>query len=242
MAGKRVAAQKGTENLILLFADVKMEHPDLYRFLPQAAASIGGKLVTISDGRDPWQVFFDKRYLGNSRIDPCSRILKRELLKKWLKENTNPKEDTYYIGIDWTESHRLDRVRNRNPGFNYQAPLCDPPYLSKAEINEQMRAEGIPPPILYEQGFPHNNCGGFCVKAGQAQFALLLRVNPELYAYHERREQELREYLNKNVSILRDRRGGKSTPLTLRTFRLRIEHNNKDYDEEEWGGCGCALA
>ncbi len=245
MAAKRVAARFGTENLILLFADVKMEDADLYRFVAEAAANVGGQFVTITEGRDPWEVFFKGRLLGNSQKDPCSRILKRDFLEKWCKKNLGP-DDVIYLGIDWTESHRLEKTRKAKPHRRWEAPLCEAPFLSKADVLTEMRAEGIEPPRLYGMGFPHNNCGGFCIKAGQAQFALLLKTMPERYAYHEQREQEIRAHLDKNVSILRDRRGmkpgGKPKKLTLRVFRKRIELNDKDYDEEEWGGCGCALA
>ena len=97
---------------------------------------------------------------------------------------------------------------------------------------------GIEAPRLYRLGFPHNNCGGFCIKAGQAHFALLYRTMPERYAYHERREQELREFLDKDVAILRDRTGGKTRPMTMREFRERLEANGQ-IDLLEWGGCAC---
>lgn len=102
-AGKRVAADHGTDGLVLLFTDVKMEDPDLYRFLHEAAANIGGELVIISEGRTPWQVFEDERYIGNSRVDPCSRVLKREILDKWRNANCHPERTTIHVGIDWTE-------------------------------------------------------------------------------------------------------------------------------------------
>jgi hypothetical protein len=43
-AAKRVAASHGTECMTLLFADTKIEDPDLYRFLTDAAANIGAPL------------------------------------------------------------------------------------------------------------------------------------------------------------------------------------------------------
>ena len=88
-------------------------------------------------------------------------------------------------------------------------------------------------------GFEHNNCGGFCVKAGQAQFERLLKMMPERYAYHEAKEQELREYLDKDVAIMRDRSGGKSRPLTMREFRERLEADPTLFDPSEWGSCSC---
>ena len=71
---------------------------------------------------------------------------------------------------------------------------------------DALRASGIAVPQLYELGLPHNNCGGGCVKAGQAHFAHLLRVHPCRFEEWEQREQELRDYLGADVSILDDRR------------------------------------
>ena len=103
---------------------------------------------------------------------------------------------------------------------------------------DAMRADGIEPPRLYAMGFPHNNCGGFCVKAGQAHFRLLLEKMPERYAYHEAQEEALRRHLEKDIAVLRDRSGGETRPLTMRAFRERIQGGD-DYDRYDWGGCGC---
>jgi hypothetical protein len=237
-AGKRVAALQGTGNLTLLFADTLMEDEDLYRFLDEAAANIGGKLIRVAEGRDPWQVFYDKRFLGNTRIDPCSEILKRKLLRRWLEENHHPSDTVVYLGIDWTEEHRFQAARQRWAPWTCLAPLCDPPLRAKPDYLQQLEAEHIRPPRLYRLGFPHNNCGGFCVKAGQAHFKLLLQAMPERYTMHERREQQLASYLGKNVAILRDRTGGQTVPLPLREFRARIEAGAVT-DPHDWGGCGC---
>jgi hypothetical protein len=87
-------------------------------------------------------------------------------------------------------------------------------------------------------GFAHNNCGGFCVKAGQAHFVTLFKAMPERYAYHERKEQEIRALLG-DVSILRDRRGdGETKPLTLQALRERYEAGGQ-IDMFDIGGCGC---
>ena len=69
---------------------------------------------------------------------------------------------------------------------------------------------------------------------------------PERYAYHEAKENALREHLGKDVSILTLRRTvageKKRRPMTLEEFRHRIESgNDQGYDKFEWGGCGCAI-
>lgn len=239
-AAKAVANRYGTDDLTLLFSDTRMEDEDLYRFLDESAADVGGQFIKLDEGRDVWQVFHDVKYLGNSRIDPCSRILKREMCHKWVNENCDPADTTLYVGIDWTETHRLPAIKRNWLPYTVVAPLAEwEPFVEKDALLDQLRFLGIEPPRLYKMGFPHNNCGGFCIKAGMAQFRILLEFFPERFAYHEQREQELREYLGKDVAILRDRRGGTVKPLTLREFRERTEAKKLEVDPNDWGGCGC---
>lgn len=239
-AARRVVEEHGAENVTLLFADTKIEDADLYRFIREAASKLGARLEVIADGRDPWEVFKDRRYLGNTRRDPCSQVLKRELMDKWVHEHFRPEDVTCYVGVDWTEIHRYDRMAPRKLPYIYKAPMCEPPYIDRDEMDRIIAADGLALPRLYEMGFPHNNCGGFCVKAGQGQFKLLLEKMPERYAYHEAKEQEIREFLGKNVAILRDRRGGRTRPMTLRALRRWIEAG-EHVDETDFGGCGCAI-
>jgi len=237
---KRVVERHGVENTTLLFADTNMEDEDLYRFLDEAANNVGAPLVKIADGRNPWQVFEKERLIGSSRFDPCSKILKRELLDRWYRNNCDPEQTVQHFGLTWTEQHRLDRLRIRRAPWKIEAYLTEPPYLEKVQMMNWLAAEGIKPPRLYAMGFPHNNCGGFCVKAGQAQFALLLRIMPERYKFHEEQETRLLEKLGRGHTILRTQKDGNSKPLSLREFRENRE-KQCSFDQFEWGGCGCAV-
>jgi len=243
MAAKRVAERYGTDNLTLLFADVNGEHGDNYRFLREAAEWIGGELVVIDNGgKTIWQVFADVRFLGNSRIDPCSRVLKREPMRKWLEDNRDPADTMVYLGFDWTEQHRWERAKGYWEPWTVECPLLWEPMLDKAEGMAKMRADGVePPPLLTRQGFPHANCGGGCVKAGVKQFQRLLSIDPAEYAKWEWNEERLRQELG-DVAILRDRKGGVSRPLPLRELRVRT-HASPRLDlggaEDEWGACNC---
>ena len=246
MTAKRVADQYGTDDLTLLFADVGStrsphvgEDEDTYRFIQEAAANVGAELVTVSDGRDIWQVFHDDRFLGNSRLANCSKFLKQKPCRDWLEENRDPADTTVYVGIDWSETHRLPAIEAGWAPYPVAAPMTEPPYLDKTAMLEALTAEGIEIPRLYRAGFAHNNCGGFCVRGGQAQMELLLREHPDRYAFHETEEQALRDHLDKDVSVLRDRTGGTSTPLTLTAFRERLEDQPDLFDPIDFGGCGC---
>lgn len=80
------------------------------------------------------------------------------------------------------------------------------------------------------------------MRGGQAQLALLLRVNRDRYLEWEAEEEKTRKLLGKDVSILRDRTGGATTPLPLRTFRERLEASPDQpglFDCDDWGACGC---
>jgi hypothetical protein len=239
---KRVAEAYGTSDLVLLFADVKGEDEDTYRFLTDAAANVGAPLVTVMDGRTIWEVFHDKRYLGNSRQANCSHLLKQVPCRRWIESHyPDSTSAVIYIGIDWSESHRLPAIEAGHAPYVARAPMCEPPYLDKAQMIAWADSEGLTPPRLYSIGMPHNNCGGGCVRAGQAQFQKLLLHMPDRYKTWERNESELRDYLDKDVTILRDWAAG-GVPLTLRTFRERIEMQPSLFDDEDFGGCGCFTA
>lgn len=239
LTARYVVKTFGPENVIRLFADTKMEDEDLYRFLDDTEQFLGVPITKISEGRNVWEVLTDERMLSH-RLDPCSKILKRKLLWKWITERYDPDECIVYLGIDWTEIHRLERVAKLRSPYTVKAPLTKPPLLNKGEMRGLVESDGLKIPRLYTLGFVHNNCGGFCIKAGQKQFKTLLEKMPERYLFHEEKEKEFQRVTGKKYTILRDRRGGTTKRMTLEDFRRRVE-NNQPTDEHDWGGCGCAI-
>jgi hypothetical protein len=227
------------EDIILLFTDTHCEDEDLYRFLDDAEKKLDIKITRYSDPRDRdiWQVFKDVKYLGNSRLDPCSRILKRELSRKFVKQ-FGPKGCIIYLGFDWTEMDRLEKAQKAWLPYIIDAPLCYAPYIDKDDMKKMISEDEIVLPRLYTMGFAHNNCGGGCVKAGIGHFAHLLDTFPERYKEWEDNEQELREFLGKDVSILRRTRNGVRSNFTLKQLREEREQLTKS-ELCDIGGCGC---
>lgn len=238
---RRVADRHGTDNLVLLFADTLAEDPDLYRFLDQAAADIGVPVTRVCDGRTPEQVDVDRRWLSNAKTAQCSYWLKIVPCRAWLEANCNPDDTILYVGIDWTEAHRIPGNRKGWAPWRVEYPLTEPPYIWKGQINDDLRARGIEIPLLNRLGYAHNNCGGACVRGGHAQWAKLLYTHPERYAAKEAHEQRMRELLDADVAILKDRTGGETKPLPLTVLRQRIENPDQGemFDADDWGGCGC---
>jgi hypothetical protein len=253
-AAKMVAATFGTDNLYLVFTDVKGnaesshigEDEDTYRFLDDAVKNIGGHYIYINEGKDIWEVFKDKKFLGNSRLAHCSFELKQKPARKWLNENCDPNDTIVYVGIDWTETHRLPAIVKNYLPYKAVAPLAEPyyhredkMYYDKQELIEWAESEGLKTPRLYSLGFSHNNCGGGCVRAGQAQFKKLLEVMPERFAMWEEKEQEIIQHLGKDVSILMDMKDGVRRSLPLIELRRRVESQPQLVDNDDLGGCGC---
>lgn len=319
---KRVAAQHGVENLLLVFADTLSEDDDLYRFVVEGVASVFGLkvnipvclpsirqreerkaaimqlaeqaisaipgLVWLIEGRDIWDVFRDVKFLGNSSVDPCSLVLKRQYLRAWVRATFVPGVQSviaqrgiplysraaiseavkigesvankarsltkakrheeaeaaaapllnaerevadqlvFYIGYDWSEVGRWDKAKRYWDPYRVECPLVDPPYLHKSDLIQELASEGIQIPLLYRLNMPHNNCWGRCVKAGHSQWHRLLEVLPDVYAESEYLEAEWQTYTGSDKTILKDRRGGKTKPLSLQEFRLRWQDHPED--------------
>lgn len=244
ITAKMLVEKYGKENVILLFADTNMEDEDLYRFNEDIKKLLGCEFIRIADGRDVWQVFEDVKFIGNSRIDPCSNILKRQLIKKYLKNNFDPEKCFIYVGIDCTEEHRLVRVVEGNKPFRYRSILIeedifiDQPYKIK-----WCKENNIEIPRMYIMGFPHNNCGGFCVKTGIANFKLLYEKFPERYRWHEERERQAMQR-NPNLRPFLSRiENGQKRYMTMKEVReeLLFTKSLELEDFFDFGGCGCAL-
>ena len=227
----------------LVFCDTKVEDPDLYRFLDDTEKVLGVPVKRIADGRTPWEVFRDQRYIGNTRTAPCSKVLKRDRFEKHLIDSGYFRAGsipaaTIVLGIDWTEEHRAIRAaRNWDP-WPVWAPLCEPPLLTKNKILAYLDVYGIRIPSLYGKGFAHNNCRGFCVRAGQAQFANLLKSDRAYYLWNEDQEQYTLRTIPTTRPFLRKVTKGVTNYITLREFREMIE-GGCDYDRQDFGGCGC---
>jgi hypothetical protein len=215
---RRVAARHGTRRLVLLFADVLIEADDVYAFLRQSAAQLAVPITRVADGRTPFEVFFDQHFLGNARIAPCSRLLKQVPCRRWLDTHADPATTVLYVGIDASETRRIPGIRAGWTPWHVQFPLTAEPDLTKDAMLAEAHAAGLTPPRAYAEGYSHANCGGLCVRGGQAHWARTLRLHPDRYAAYEHLEQQFRDR-HGDVAILTRQRGGIRRPFTLRDLR-----------------------
>lgn len=262
-AAHRVVQKHGPENVVLLFADTLIEDEDLYAFNEQASQILGVPITRIVEGRTPWQLFRDRGMIGNNLKPLCSDELKRMPLDAWHEKNCldineevqaqipmfhdGRKPATIYLGFDWTEPHRLSDLRKQKPFWRVEAPMTEEPIWDKKQMESEASALGLTIPRAYRLGFPHNNCGMRCVRAGITHFVHLYHVLPEKFwewAWEEDATRRLFKHRGINTEwavILKDRRNGHSRPLTLRALARRIAAGEK-FPRYDWGGCGCGGA
>ena len=100
---------------------------------------------------------------------------------------------------------------------------------------------GITPPRLYKLGFPHNNCGGRCVRQGQSEWHRLKTFFPERFKEVRDWEQVQRAKggARAKFAITRDQRGGEVKPVTLKELEKMSFSLTKPTTQEDMFGCFC---
>lgn len=317
---KRAIDRYGRDQTEVWFADTRTEDEDLYRFNRDVERILKHPLRVFDQGMDIWEVFRQQRFLGNSRIDPCSKFLKRVPLRKtleqeypswrcnvcssvWSKGDAEldvvqlggeidqvkvctecQSSDSEYGGalkaftklqcdVDADETQlrvlsrsfedrierctldgtfvrvvlgmdiiqdcdRLFRAEQYWKPFKVWFPLAEKPFVNKEGIINELKLQNVSAPRLYAEGFEHNNCGGFCVKAGMGQMAHLYKRIPERFLYHEQQELKFQEFIGEEVTILSQTVNGQRSNLSLRELRERIE-NGEDFSFSKGSACAC---
>jgi len=217
----------GKENCILFFTNTLWEHEDNYRFMHEVADYLGMEITYRTDGRTPEQVFYDYRYMGNSRLAKCSEELKVRQTVIFLEElrDEHGLEPILYFGIGRHEQHRAENLRNFYAHVPVEPVETRFPLITlfqeEIDVKKIIQEEwGIRLPLMYELGFSHANCGGRCVRGGLQHYAHLYKTWPDVYREQEEMEENFRRYFDKDVSILKTRNG---KPFTLREYRELME-------------------
>lgn len=192
------------DRVVLYFNDTGWEHPDLHRFLADIERHLAHPIVRDSDGRTVEDLAYDKHALPNNRMPFCSRMLKADRLRRFIRDG-----DTVLFGIGIDEHHRARRIVDRYADVTARAkiaitirfPLIEH-RVTTSMIAGWHASTGIARPVLYDLGFTHNNCSGGCVRQGRAAWALLYRTLPDVYAERERLEREMGEHLDRRVTFM----------------------------------------
>tara|TARA_Y100000310_G_scaffold126272_3_gene125077 strand:- start:24967 stop:25749 length:783 start_codon:yes stop_codon:yes gene_type:complete len=217
VAADRVISRYGRDATTLWFADTRWEDEDLYRFLADLEAYWEIEIVRYKDGRTPLEVAEDASIIPNQRRAPCALQLKVLPFRAYIQ--THPMPLTVHLGLDALEQHRAERPRAEYeaiPGVGVDLPLLWNPVAFPPHHRETERW-GIETPRMYRVGFPHNNCGGRCVKQGIGDWNRLRQWDYGRFVEVRdwEKEQRAKGGARADYAIVRDQSGGKVTPVPL---------------------------
>lgn len=142
--------KKKYKDFDLIFCDTNTEDEDLYRFLLDTEKYFGKKIIRLNNGLNIWQAQHIAFYQANSRVDPCSRILKREQFKRYMRRTYKSNSTILALGIDDSEKHRIQGFNRNHAPYRTIFPLMGR-NIARDDILEILVKIGIEPPRLYEQ-------------------------------------------------------------------------------------------
>ena len=151
-----------------IYIDIDDQHEDSMRFIKDIEKAIGKEVeilrseqyrtveecvLAFGGFKNPWNNFA-----------PCTNWLKKRVRKAW--EAAHEDYDlTYVWGFDLKEKNRAERTVEANPQASHEFPLIEK-NLSKEEVHGLFeRTFDFKRPLMYDMGYPNNNCIG-CVKGG----------------------------------------------------------------------------
>lgn len=241
VAGERAGQRYGWENVTPWISDTSWEDADLWRFVDAICNRWNVTPIIYRDGRTPLQVAEDEQIIPNQRHAPCSRSLKIRPFVKFLAEQ--PKPLTVLLGLDWKEQHRMAAPRKNYEaiaGVTVDYPLMWKP-LEYRPYQDVVRSWGIEPPRLYQLGFPHNNCGGRCVKQGIKEWMRLRATMPERFAEVRDWEQAQRAKggARATYAIARDQSNNDVKPVTLAELEKSARPTDDTPSTDDMFACMC---
>lgn len=183
----------------IIYTHVKDQHPDSLRFLKDCEKLLGRTIEKIQsvkyEGVD--DVIESTRCINTAFGAPCTKWLKKQVRKDW--EAVNPDHHTYVWGYDVNEKHRADTIMETLSDYDHEFPLIENG-LTKAECHGIAEKLGLKRPVMYDLGYPNNNCIG-CVKGGMGYWNKIRIDFPEIFERRARQEREIGHSCIKGVFL-----------------------------------------
>lgn len=201
---------------------VEEEHEDNDRFASDCEQWFGVSILTLRNEKynaSAYEVVRQRGYWSGIDGAPCTRILKKE-----VREAYQLPTDKHIFGYtsDAKDLKRWDDFLDAN-NIDAESPLIDRGIQHK-DCLAMVQDAGIALPVMYLQGFHHNNCIG-CTKAGGQGYWNKVRI------HYPARYKEACE-LSRSVG---------ARPLMVNgvhKFLDELEPNTGDYDSEPEIQCG----
>jgi len=179
------------DDFVIAYCEVKEEHPDNRRFLLDCQEWFGHPVTVMGNddyNRSIYEVFRKTRYLKGPSGAACTRLLKKEVRKRFQRDS-----DVQVFGYTSEEGKRMDNFIDSNPDAHVWPVLIEKG-VSKQDCLALINRAGIDLPEMYKLGYKNNNCIG-CVK-GEAGYWNKIRGDfPDAFE----RMSKMETYLGRTV-------------------------------------------
>lgn len=183
----------------IIYTHVENQHPDSLRFLRDCEKLLGRKITILQSDRykDVDDVILSTRYINGPYGASCTRLLKKEVRRKWEREY--PDHHIYVWGFDRNEVNRAERLAETLSDYDHEFPLIEHG-LTKEDAHGIAKELGLKRPLMYDLGYPNNNCIG-CVKGGTGYWNKIRADFPEVFEGRAREEREIGHSCIKGVFL-----------------------------------------
>ena len=162
-----------------IYIDIDDQHPDSKRFIHDCEKALGKKVEILrSEYGSVENVIRAMGCVNTPHGAPCTGILKKRVRKKWEYEHRDY-DITYVWGMDCTEKHRADRLKETMFEFHHEFPLIER-NIDKQDCHAMLHMLGINRPVMYDMGYNNNNCIG-CAKGGMGYWNKIRIDFPEVF-------------------------------------------------------------
>lgn len=184
-----------------VYIDIENQHTDSLRFVKDSERLLDIEIEIIRS--DKWESVDDvierSRYINGATGAPCTMHLKREVREQWERDNGISSDDVYIWGYDSAEQNRAKRLERKMTYIDHAFPLIEAG-MTKKDVHGMCEQLGIKRPVMYDLGYPNNNCIG-CVKGGMGYWNKIRVDFPEVFKRRAEQERKIGHSCIKGVFL-----------------------------------------
>lgn len=189
VASKLAIERFGRENVRLIYFHIDTAHSDNIRFKRECEDWYGKEIEVYKSDKytDQFDVIESTGYINGAYGARCTLELKKEVRRKIEREC---EYDYQVFGFEYSkkEVNRAIRFREQYPDAKGIFPLILSK-MNKPEALHYLESAGIRKPVMYELGYPNNNCIG-CVKGGMGYWNKIRKDFPWAFQRMSELERE----------------------------------------------------
>lgn len=176
VATKRALEKYGDVRIIYIHIDD--QHPDTNRFIDDCESWFDVEIERLqSPLKSVNNACRSAGFVNSPYGASCTRLLKKRVRKMWESDRNEVYD--YVWGFDVSELKRAKRISETTPDCKHIFPLMDAG-IDKRMAHGILESAGIKRPLMYEMGYPNNNCIG-CLKGGMGYWNKIRCDFPEVF-------------------------------------------------------------